>query len=370
MFPVEMIEAGPVTLRHPEERDADAIARACADPEMVRVLPGLPHPYGRDDAMAWITEHAPETWKTGGAAFVIADKETGQALGTIALQPPDRFGESEIGYWVAPWAQGKGVATAVVRALSDWAFAHGLGRIGLFTNVENVASQLVAYRSGFTREGVLRGGQPQRDGSRADLTAFGRLATDPGDPFTAYLPFFPGGFPGGELTDGVVRLTPLSAADIDDYHAMMSDPAIYQASVPPEPEERADAAKRCRHNGTRWLAAQAAEFALRPAGAADFAGHLQFSHLIPGLDQAMLGYSLLPRYQGAGLMTRAVNLLMEWTFQSTPIRRVIAGTATWNTASQRVLERTGFTREFLVKGLLPGPDGTRVDDLQWSRHRP
>ena len=69
-------------------------------------------------------------------------------------------------------------------------------------------------------------------------------------------------------------------------------------------------------------------------------------------------------------MTRAVNLLVDWAFRHTGIARVVAGTAPGNTASHRVLERTGFVRESLIKGMLPGPGGTRVDDLQWARVRP
>ncbi|OON32008.1 hypothetical protein BSA16_08115, partial [Micromonospora sp. Rc5] len=47
--------------------------------------------------------------------------------------------------------------------------------------------------------------------------------------------------------------------------------------------------------------------------------------------------------------------------------RVWAGTRPENAASQRVLERAGFTREGLLRGRLPGPDGTRVDSVQYAR---
>ncbi len=328
-------------------------------------MPVIPVPYRREDALFWVRTIVASMWETGGAEFVIADSGTGEVLGAVGLKPPDRLGNSEIGYWVAPWARGRGVATAAVRALTEWAFAHGVPRIALLADVQNVASQRVAYASGFEREGVSRAAATGRDGSRADLVAFARLAADPGDAIARTLP----DFPGGTLTDGVVRLTPLTPGDADDYHAMMSTPEMYGFSVPPVPPDFAGSLRRCRYTGMWWLAGQRAELAVRSA-ADDFAGHLQLVDIDPLLGQAMIGYSLSPGHRGRGVMTRAVNLLVGWAFENTSIGRIIAGTAPDNTASHRVLERAGFTRELLVKGLLPGPDGTRVDDLRWARVRP
>ncbi|GAA4593081.1 hypothetical protein GCM10023194_56510 [Planotetraspora phitsanulokensis] len=368
MFPREVIQAGPVILRIPEEKDADAVARAHADPLVARFVPMVPPDYDREDALNWISA-AQVVWDEGGAEFVIADRDTGEVLGATVLKQPDRFGNSEVGYLLAPWGRGRGAATAAVRALSEWGFAHGVPRIGLITDVENIASQLVAYRSGFAWEGVLRGEYATRDGVRHDSIAFARLAGDHGDPIDPFLPFFPGGFPSGSLADGVVRLTPLLPGDTDDYHTMQSDPQMYRFSVPPEPPSHADSSMRCRYAGMWWLSGERVELAVRWAETGAFAGHLQLTAVVPPLGQAMVGYSLLPEYQGRGVMTRAVDLLASWAFEHTGIRRLVAGTASDNGASHRVLERAGFVRELLVKDLLPGPDGTRIDDVQWARTR-
>ncbi|GAB3146611.1 GNAT family N-acetyltransferase [Microbispora hainanensis] len=370
MLPQEAIPAGPAVLRLPVEGDADQIARACADPEIARFIPFIPSPYTRDDALTWITKTVPATWENGGADFVVADAATDEVLGTAGLKPQDRFGGTEVGYWLAPWARGRGVVTAAVRALAERAFARGVPRIELYADVENVASQQVALRCGFAHEGVLRGAGGPRDGTPADLAVFGRLSTDPGDPITPFLPFFPGGFPGGSLTDGVVRLTPLTTADAADYFALASLPDVIDSSVPPVPPEYAGSEVLCRYAGHRWLTGQRADIAIRDAATGEFAGEIQLTGVVPPLGQAMLGYSLRPEFRGRGLVTRAVDLLVEWAFASTPLRRIIAGTNPGNTASQRVLERAGFVREHLVKGLLPGPGDTRLDDIQWARTRP
>jgi len=37
--------------------------------------------------------------------------------------------KAEVGYWVAPWARGRGVAAAAVEAATGWAFEHGIARM-------------------------------------------------------------------------------------------------------------------------------------------------------------------------------------------------------------------------------------------------
>src|SRR5512146_2713173 len=75
-------------------------------------------------------------------------------------------------------ARGKGLATRAVRLISRWALRElGLPRLGLFTEPWNVASQRVAERAGFQREGVLRS-WTEIDGRRRDYVSFSLL---PGD---------------------------------------------------------------------------------------------------------------------------------------------------------------------------------------------
>jgi RimJ/RimL family protein N-acetyltransferase len=109
-------------------------------------------------------------------SLVIADASTDAFLGTIALMRfswPDRRGE--IGYWVAPSARGRGVATRAVRLLSRWALGDlGLARLALHVHPDNRTSQTVAERAGFTREGVLRSWE-ERHGERVDTVVFSLL---------------------------------------------------------------------------------------------------------------------------------------------------------------------------------------------------
>lgn len=368
MLPRDPIPAGPITLRVPVAEDAEAIVRACADPAIVRYLPAVPVPYPREAALTWIGRLSVRVWENGGASFVIADSATDEALGAIALAPvaDENMDAFRIGYWIAPQARGRGLATTAVRTLSAWGHEHGVARIELLAEVENIPSQRVALAAGYRREGIHRAALPLRDGSRADMVGFARLAGDPPLRITPYLPFFPG----EELCDGTVRLTRLTAADAAELHRMLGDPQVLRHHLPPVRPTLEEVVRRCRYTGAWWLHGDRAEIAVRDARSGAFAGHLQLIDISPQLGQATIGYSLLPEHRGRGLMTRAVSLLTRWAFTATPLQRIIAVTAPDNVRSRRVLERCGFTREALLRGARPGPGGRRRDDLQWVLLRP
>jgi ribosomal-protein-serine acetyltransferase len=81
------------------------------------------------------------------------------ALGLEVRAPVNRIGE--IGYWVRSDRAGRGLATEGAEAVVAFGFeVVGLYRIELRAGVENLASQRVAAKLGFTREGTLRKGCP------------------------------------------------------------------------------------------------------------------------------------------------------------------------------------------------------------------
>ena len=77
-----------------------------------------------------------------------------------------------------------------------------------------------------------------------------------------------------------------------------------------------------------------------------------------------IGYFVLPHARRRGVATTIARLLAEHAF-SLGIGRVAAYVNVGNIASERVLERAGFTREGVVRSL-PVPDGRRVDKTLFS----
>jgi ribosomal-protein-alanine N-acetyltransferase len=114
----------------------------------------------------------------GHERFAIVDG--GAIAGTIALSNIVRgpFDSANVGYWVASASQGRGLATRAVAEILRFAFDElGLHRVEAGTLVDNVASQRVLERNGFTRIGLARR-YLRIAGEWRDHVLFERLADD------------------------------------------------------------------------------------------------------------------------------------------------------------------------------------------------
>jgi RimJ/RimL family protein N-acetyltransferase len=168
------IRANGITLRPWREDDLADLTAACQDSEIARWLPVIPSPYSEDDGRAYL-EQAQLNWDLGESYnFAVVD-ETGRLLGSIAIRIL-RFSVGHIGYWMTPDARGRGIATLALRTISRWAVDElRLGRLELAADPENHASQRVAEKAGFQREGIMRSALEYRDGSRSDSVFFSLL---------------------------------------------------------------------------------------------------------------------------------------------------------------------------------------------------
>ncbi len=158
--------------------DADSIHQACQDPEIIRWTT-VPYPYTQDHAASF-ADFSAATWQEqAGALFAVVDETTDAVLASCGLVDVDESdGTVEVGYWVAPWARGRGVATAATKAVTKWAIEElGAQRVSLEAASANIGSQQVALNAGFSREGVQRS-KAARFGERRDMVLFSLL---PGD---------------------------------------------------------------------------------------------------------------------------------------------------------------------------------------------
>jgi RimJ/RimL family protein N-acetyltransferase len=169
-----------VRLEPLDEQWRDDVADLVDDPEVLRFT-RVPDPPPQEYARSWISKYAAgraEGTREGFAAVDDSGRFVGLGLATI-----DRAASQlELGYIVARAARGQGVATQILHLLTQWAFQElQAQRVLLIVNVENHASQRVAERCGYRREGVMRSIQLKR-GKRIDATLWSRLPTDPEPP--------------------------------------------------------------------------------------------------------------------------------------------------------------------------------------------
>jgi len=117
-------------------------------------------------------------WSAGDHASWAVSDDVGAPLGSVSVFTIDRrHGNAEIGYWIAPAARGRRLATAAVDLAAGFAFQTvGLCRLYLHHAVENVASCRVAEAAGFEVEGTLRHSYRYADGQLHDEHIHGRLA--------------------------------------------------------------------------------------------------------------------------------------------------------------------------------------------------
>jgi RimJ/RimL family protein N-acetyltransferase len=131
---------GSIVLRPWNGDDAAAVYEACQDREIQHWISIIPRPYTLEHARAFVASVDPERHQ-------LAIVEDGRVVATRALRRLCRHALDELGF----------------------------ERLELFTDPDNVASQRVAEKTGFQREGVLRSHLRHPDGRRRDSVMFSLL---------------------------------------------------------------------------------------------------------------------------------------------------------------------------------------------------
>jgi RimJ/RimL family protein N-acetyltransferase len=165
-----------VLLRPWREADVPNMVLAFSDPVMQR-FSWRTTPYTETDARDYLAEQEEARLRGDELNFALVEQhDQDVVLGAVSLYEVrlDQ-GCAAVGYWLAPEARGRGGATHAVRLLARWAFAElGLARLELTCSPDNEASQHVAERCGFSREGLLRSHVPFK-GARRDSVIYSLL---------------------------------------------------------------------------------------------------------------------------------------------------------------------------------------------------
>jgi RimJ/RimL family protein N-acetyltransferase len=366
-----VLGAPRLTLRPWRASDAERVHEIMQDRSMHEFL-ALPDPYTPAAAHKFVTELGDEGRRDGtGFGNAVVETTSGRLVGSAAL----RLGRKpEIGYWLAPDAQGNGYATEAARVLLDWAFAHQVPRVEVMCDVRNVGSARVALAAGCRYEGTRRGYplhplDPAAPDSVADLAWFARLGADPPDPVEAA--FAP--LPADGLSDGVVLLRAVLPADADGVHALRSDPldiAVGFTGTAPSAEQ---IRRRVARAQLDWLVGSVAAMTIVDVGTGRHAGELVLRRSgPPGVGG--IGYGVHPDFRGHGYTARALRLLIEWAFAEAPggggFARLELGAKASNVASQKAALAAGFEPDGTRTARLRNPDGSYSDEIRFALLNP
>lgn len=167
-----------VRMRPMRREDADELHCAIqANREHIgRWLPFAGQPREQTDAHVRRTVLALETGS--GLGMVLLDRD--ELVGAVSfVNPSGEHRSTQIGYWLAESAEGRGIMTRAVGAMVEEAFGPwGFGRVEIRVAADNARSRAIPERLGFRQEGILRSAHTVA-GESQDEVVYGLLAQDP-----------------------------------------------------------------------------------------------------------------------------------------------------------------------------------------------
>jgi [ribosomal protein S5]-alanine N-acetyltransferase len=173
-------------------------------------------------------------------------------------------------------------------------------------------------------------------------------------------------FPDPPLDDGVVALRPWSREDAVIKAAWGSDPLIVRWTDVPANYTAEEALAWAAHTEEARKAGRSLALAITDAASGTVLGSCDIRRPDPeDLALGEVGYLLAERARGRGAATRAMFLLIEWSFRELGMCRVQALVHPDNPRSAWVLERLGFRREGQLRRYRPGESG-REDRILYA----
>jgi RimJ/RimL family protein N-acetyltransferase len=133
-----------LTLRPPQEADAEALVRGLGNLNVSRWTGRVPHPYGHADAAEYIARHrnAPQD------ELMLFITHGGELIGGIGIT------QDELGYWLAEPHWGRGFGTEAAQAVTGHAFtAMAFDSLVASYQLGNAASRRILLGLGFQETG-------------------------------------------------------------------------------------------------------------------------------------------------------------------------------------------------------------------------
>jgi RimJ/RimL family protein N-acetyltransferase len=144
-----------------------------------------------------------------------------------------------------------------------------------------------------------------------------------------------------------LRLRPHRPDDLDDLLAFHSDPEVTRyIPWPVRTREQTRAALAVKlHQGTAQAVGEWLVLAMEEAETGTVIGEVLLKRSDDKRRIGELGYAMRRDRQGKGLASEAVRAMLDLGFGTFGLTRITAAVEAPNTASRRLLERFGFTRD-------------------------
>jgi len=152
---IPLVYSERLILRGHQVADLAECALMWADPQVTRFIGG--RPFTVEEVWARLLRYVGHWALLGFGYWVVEERATGRFVGEVGFADYQRSIEPsladtpEIGWVLAPGAQGQGFATEAVRAAVAWADSHfPAGRTVCLIDVANLPSIRVAEKCGYS----------------------------------------------------------------------------------------------------------------------------------------------------------------------------------------------------------------------------
>jgi RimJ/RimL family protein N-acetyltransferase len=155
-WPNPLPRRGPIRLRPFGAHDLHLVAELATDPDLP-LIGSIPSPFTEAEGLAYLERQHQRLADGAGWSFAIAELVTDRAVGSAGLWL-HQDGPPTAGYAMAPSARGRGIASAALAALTEFAWTRpDVNRVELFIEPSNLASIAVADRCGYRRQELVAG---------------------------------------------------------------------------------------------------------------------------------------------------------------------------------------------------------------------
>jgi [ribosomal protein S5]-alanine N-acetyltransferase len=172
-------------------------------------------------------------------------------------------------------------------------------------------------------------------------------------------------FPVEGISDGSIRLRLRADADTPAVVVACRDPEVPRWTRVPEPYDEGTAAEWAVESKRQQEAGEGLHMVIADAESDEFLGSIGVHDIDRAEGRCNIGYFLAPEARGRGVMTRAVQLLSRWAFESLPVERIEITIHPENAPSRAVAERAGYTFEGVLRSHTI-IKGTRRDMAMYS----
>lgn len=151
----KILETERLILRTWAINDAQKLFEICGDADVMKYL-GTGKPYETieqaDEFLRWAENYQTEN---GFCRWAVLLKENQEIIGSCGFARPHGTEEIELGYLLAKKFWGKGLATEAASACLHYGFERlRFNEVIAITDLENVTSQKVLEKIGFTKRGI------------------------------------------------------------------------------------------------------------------------------------------------------------------------------------------------------------------------